>query len=90
MPPRAVWITDWKAAMSIFRRASSPLSGVISRYLPPMTLSAKAERVPGTSEMAASMSRAMVSISVRSSPVTLMPMGVRTPVETMSMRILIG
>ena len=46
--------------------------------------------VPGTSFTTVSMSRAMRSISARSLPKTLMPIGVRMPVASMSMRARIG
>ena len=55
-----------------------------------MTRSAKALVVPGTVRMTASICRASFSISARSVPNTLMPTGVRMPVESMSMRALIG
>ena len=90
IPPSAVRIIFWNTPKSILRRASSSLSGVTSRYFPPVTRSAKAERVPGTSLMAASISRATRPMTLRSSPAILIPMGVRTPVEIISIRILIG
>ena len=46
--------------------------------------------VPGTAFTTASISFASFSISSRSLPNTLMPIGVRMPVESMSMRALIG
>ena len=52
--------------------------------------SAKADEVPGTVFTTASISLARRSISFRSLPNTLMPMGVRMPVDSMSMRALIG
>ena len=52
--------------------------------------SAKALVVPGTFLTTASISLASLSISSRSLPNTLMPIGVRMPVDSMSMRALIG
>jgi hypothetical protein len=52
--------------------------------------SAKALVVPGTVLTTASISLASFSISPRSLPKTLMPMGVRMPVDSMSVRALIG
>ena len=52
--------------------------------------SAKALLVPGTVFTTASICRASFSISSRSLPNTLMPIGVRMPVDNMSMRALIG
>jgi hypothetical protein len=46
--------------------------------------------VPGTVLTTASISLASFSISPRSLPKTLMPIGVRMPVDSMSMRALIG
>ena len=55
-----------------------------------MMRSAKALAVPGTVLIAASMSRATFSMTLRSLPITLTPTGVRMPVASMSMRALIG
>ena len=55
-----------------------------------MMRSAKALVVPGTVRTTASISRASFSISARSVPNTLTPTGVRMPVDSMSMRALIG
>jgi hypothetical protein len=55
-----------------------------------MMRSAKALDVPGTDLIAASISRASFSITLRSWPITLTPTGVRMPVASMSMRALIG
>ena len=55
-----------------------------------MTRSAKALVVPGTVRTTASICRANPSISTRLVPYTLMPIGVRMPVDSMSMRALIG
>ena len=52
--------------------------------------SANADVVPGTCLTTVSISRAKRSISLRSLPKTLMPIGVRMPVDSMSMRALIG
>ena len=52
--------------------------------------SAKALLVPGTALTTVSISLARRSISTRSVPKTLMPIGVRMPVDSMSMRALIG
>ena len=52
--------------------------------------SAKALRVPGTVESTPSMSRPMRPISVRSGPRTLTPTGVRKPVASISVRVMIG
>jgi hypothetical protein len=46
--------------------------------------------VPGTSLSTASSWSFTLLISAKSLPKTLMPMGVRIPVESMSMRALIG
>ena len=55
-----------------------------------MIRSAKALVVPGTFLTTASISLARRSISFRSLPKTLMPIGVRMPVDSMSVRALIG
>jgi hypothetical protein len=52
--------------------------------------SAKALVVPGTAFTVASICLASFSISAKSLPKTLMPIGVRIPVDSMSMRALIG
>ena len=46
--------------------------------------------MPGTDLIAASISRASCSMTLRSWPKTLTPTGVRMPVASMSMRALIG
>ena len=55
-----------------------------------MMRSAKALDVPGTVLMTASIWRARRSISFKSWPSTLTPIGVRMPVASMSMRALMG
>ena len=55
-----------------------------------MIRSANAEVVPGTDFTTVSISRARRSISFKSLPKTLIPMGVRIPVDSMSMRALMG
>ncbi len=46
--------------------------------------------MPGTLRITASIWRATLSISARSLPITFTPTGVRMPVDSMSMRALIG
>ena len=55
-----------------------------------MIRSAKALDVPDTVLMAASISRASCSMTLRSCPMTLTPTGVRMPVASMSMRASMG
>ncbi|MGY4348937.1 hypothetical protein ACVWXM_005404 [Bradyrhizobium sp. GM7.3] len=56
-----------------------------------MPRSAYAEEVPGTALSTCSICLASLSISTRSVPIiTLTPIGVRIPVDSMSMRALIG
>ena len=64
--------------------------GAMSMYSRPVWRSAKVLRVPGTCRSMPSRLTLRRSISVRSSPNTLMPTGVRTPVVSMSMRVRIG
>ena len=62
----------------------------MSMYSRPVCRSANVLRVPGTWRSMPSSAMLMRSISFRSSPNTLMPTGVRTPVVNMSMRVRIG
>ena len=59
-------------------------------YSRPVCRSANVLRVPGTFRSKPSSDTLTRSISFRSSPKTLMPTGVRTPVVSMSMRVRIG
>ena len=52
--------------------------------------SEKALAVPGTVRRTRSISRAAISMSASERPITFTPTGVRMPVESMSMRALIG